>query len=72
MSTLPEKMSNEIYFDNWFSSLKLMILLKVKGFPCIGTLNKAWLKGCPLFKEGEMKERERETSDYRSDILALL
>ena len=68
MSTLPEKMNYKIYFDNWFSSLKLMSLLKIKGFPCIGTLNKARLKGCPLLTDGEMKKRERGTSDYRTDI----
>ena len=43
MSTLPGKMNYKIYFDNWFSSLKLMSLLKIKGFPYIGTLNKARL-----------------------------
>ncbi|KAK2704708.1 hypothetical protein QYM36_016961 [Artemia franciscana] len=63
ISTLPEKMNYKIYFDNWFSGLKLMSLLKIKGFPCIGTLNKARLKGCPLLKDSEMKKRERGTSD---------
>ena len=61
-------MNYKIYFDNWFSSLKLMSLLKIKGFPCIGTLNKARLKDCPLLTDGEMKKRERGTSDYRTDI----
>ncbi|KAK2713017.1 hypothetical protein QYM36_011651 [Artemia franciscana] len=68
VSTLPEKIKNKIYFDNWFSNLKLMSLLKIKGFPCIGTLNKARLKGCPLLKDGKMKKRERGTLDYRTDI----
>ena len=68
ISTLPEKMNNKIYCDNWFSSLKLMSLLKIKGFPCIGTLNKARLKGCPLLTNGKMKKRERETLDYRIHI----
>ena len=68
ISTLPEKMNYKIYFDNWFSGLKLMSLLKIKGFPCIGTLNKALLEGFPLLKDGEMKKRERGTSDYRTDI----
>ncbi|KAK2705490.1 hypothetical protein QYM36_015771 [Artemia franciscana] len=68
ISTLPQKMDYKIYFENWFSSLKLMSLIKIKGFPCIGTLIKARLKGCPLLTDGEMKKRERGTSDYRTDI----
>ncbi|XP_065584326.1 piggyBac transposable element-derived protein 3-like [Artemia franciscana] len=43
-------------------------MLKIKGFPCIGTLNKTRLKGCLLLTDGEMKKRERGTSDYRTDI----
>ncbi|XP_065577565.1 piggyBac transposable element-derived protein 3-like [Artemia franciscana] len=57
-----------IYFDNWFSTLKLMSLLKIEGFPCIGTLNKARLKGCPLVTDGKIKKRERGTLDDRTDI----
>ncbi|XP_065581710.1 piggyBac transposable element-derived protein 3-like [Artemia franciscana] len=68
ISTLPEKMNNKIYLDNWLPSLKLMSLLKIKGFPCIGTLNKARLKGCPLLTDGKMKKRQRGTLDYRTDI----
>ena len=68
ISTLPEKMNNKIYFEYWFSSLKLMSLLKIKGFPCIGTLNKARLKGCLLLTDGKMKKQERGTLDYRTDI----
>ncbi|KAK2706120.1 hypothetical protein QYM36_016220 [Artemia franciscana] len=62
MSILPEKMNYKIYFENWFSRLKLMSLLKIQGFPCIGTLNKAQLKGCPLLTDGEMEKRERGAS----------
>ena len=31
MRTLPDTTNYKIYFDNWFSSLKLMSLLKIKG-----------------------------------------
>ncbi|KAK2719407.1 hypothetical protein QYM36_005033 [Artemia franciscana] len=67
ISTLSEKMNYNIYFEKWFSSLKLTSLLKIKGFPCIGTLNKSRLKGSPLLTDGEMKKRERGTLDYRAD-----
>ena len=41
MNILPEKISYRIFFDNWFSSLKWMRLLKIKEFLCIFKLNKA-------------------------------
>ncbi|KAK2707436.1 hypothetical protein QYM36_015207 [Artemia franciscana] len=63
-----DDMGNKSLHKSWCVSLKLMSLLKIKRFPCIGTLKKARLRGCPLLTDSEMNKRERGTSDYRTDI----
>lgn len=48
-----------IYFDNYFTSHRLMNVLREKGFRATGTVRDNRTKNCPLKPPKEMKKEER-------------
>jgi hypothetical protein len=64
---LPSNSSHQLFFDNWFTTLDLLIYLKNKGILACGTVRSNRLASCPLQLTKEMKEGGRGTIDYKSD-----
>ena len=64
---LPIHQNYQLYFDNWFSTLLLLIKLKDQGILATATLRADRLKGCPLPKDKELVSLGRGSSTYRHD-----
>ena len=57
---LPKNENYRLFFDNWFCTLDLCIILKRMGFLFTATIRKDRMKGC----ENEMKKMDRVTHRY--------
>ncbi len=55
---------HKVYFDNWFSSVKLSEELLRKGIYCVGTIRSNGMQKFPLAAENDLK-KERGSFDYR-------
>ncbi|CAB4043729.1 Hypothetical predicted protein, partial [Paramuricea clavata] len=64
---LPSNSSHQLFFDNWFTTMDLLIYLKNKGILACGTVRANRLQGCLLQSNKEMKKAGRGTTDYKSD-----
>jgi hypothetical protein len=65
--SLPTNAGHKLFFDNWFSTLDLMLYLQQKGVLACGTMRVNRLKKCPLKKTKELESDGRGSVDYRSD-----
>ncbi|XP_063878299.1 piggyBac transposable element-derived protein 2-like isoform X1 [Scylla paramamosain] len=65
-SIVQVNMSHLLFFDNWFSSLDLVIELHKKGIYTLGTVRQNRLKGCRLIDDKRMKKLGRGTYDEKS------
>lgn len=66
MSELPPA-KYHLYFDNFFTSLKLLDRLTEKGFGATGTVRMNRVEKCPLTTPEQLKKQKRGTYDYRLD-----
>lgn len=66
--SLPTNAGHKLFFDNWFSTLDLMLYLQQKGILACGTIRVNRLKKCPLKKTKELQSNGRDSVDYRSDV----
>ena len=57
----------QLYFDNWFSTMELMLALKSLGIFSTATFRTNRLNGFPLPTENELKKQGRGLFDYRTD-----
>ncbi|XP_049306580.1 piggyBac transposable element-derived protein 1-like isoform X2 [Bactrocera dorsalis] len=64
-SNLPVNQNFKLFFDNWFSSISLMIALKEKGILAVGTIRSNRLKNCALISEKDLQKRGRGSSDFK-------
>ncbi|XP_040061887.1 piggyBac transposable element-derived protein 3-like [Ixodes scapularis] len=60
VKTLPQHVNQKLFFDNWFTSLRLVDELKIKGFHCIGTVRADRTEKCPLSSDAALKAQEKE------------
>ncbi|KAK8779772.1 hypothetical protein V5799_018886 [Amblyomma americanum] len=58
-SVVPRGLDYILYFDNWFCSVDLQVVLKKAGISSVGTVRKARLKGCKLPSDKELKKKGR-------------
>jgi hypothetical protein len=56
-----------LYFDNYFTSLRLLQKLKDKGIAATGTIRANRIEKCPLASVEVMKKKERGSYDARLD-----
>ena len=66
--SLPTNDGHKLFFDNWFTTLDLMLYLQQKGFRACGTIRVNRLKNCPLRNTKELQKDGRGSIDYRSDV----
>ena len=57
VENLPERENFKVYFDNFFTSIPLLIQLKEKGFHALGVLKTNRMPGTILKSKGEMKRQ---------------
>lgn len=53
--SIPENKSYLFFFDNWFTSIKLLVNLHQRGIPAMGTARANRISGCRLPSDAEMK-----------------
>ena len=66
--TLPTHANHKLYFDNWFTTLALLVYLKKNGISSCGTVRTNRLQGCPLLSNKELKKLGRGSLDFKSDM----
>ena len=66
LKTCDNPVNHSVFFDNFFSSYKLLVDLDVKGFRATGTMRNNRIGKCPLADVSDMKKRERGSYDFRS------
>ena len=59
VENLPERENFKVYFDNFFTSIPLLIQLKEKGFHALGVLKTNRMSGAILKSKGDMKRQGR-------------
>ena len=64
---LPGNIGHKVFFDNWFTTLELMLYLKRRGILAVGTVRANRLQGCPLLSSKDLERQDRGSMDYRSD-----
>jgi hypothetical protein len=57
-----------VFFDNYFTSLDLMVHLRELGIHTTGTIRQNRMKGCPLKSEKALKQAGRGSSDSCTDM----
>nr|XP_050033781.1 piggyBac transposable element-derived protein 2-like [Dermacentor andersoni] len=57
--SIPENKSYLLFFDNWFTSIKLLVNLHQRGIPAMGTARANRISGCRLPSDAEMKKNGR-------------
>ena len=65
---IPRNQRFKLFFDNWFSTLDLMVRLKSIGVLSTTAFRTDRLKGCPIASDKELKKEGRRSCDCRSDI----
>lgn len=63
--TIPENQNFKLFFDNWFTSVSLMIALKQRGILAVGTIRANRIKNCELKSEKELQKYGRGSSDLK-------
>ena len=64
---LPSHKNHKLFFDNWFSALKLMLYLKNTGILAVGTILLNRFGGCSISSNKELQKTGRGSSDYRTE-----
>lgn len=54
LSNIPRNVWHKVYFDNWFNSTELNIVLWKQGIVAIGTVRSNKLKKCKLPTDNEL------------------
>lgn len=67
LDSVPIPTDHVVFFDNFFTSHDLLVLLKQKGFRAIGTTRDSRTKKCPVKSKAEFKKEQRGFYDYRYD-----
>jgi len=65
---LPEDKPFKLYFDNWFTSVSLLIALKEMGIFATGTIRKNRISNCQLLSDAELKKRGRGSFDKKYEV----
>lgn len=69
---VPPNKGHKIFFDNYFTSIKLLKHLSGMGICATGTIQENRTEKCPLRSKAVMKKETRGASDYRTCESVLL
>ena len=65
---IPKHQNHLLFFDNWFSTMNLMLLLKSEGIFTTATFRANRLNGCPLSADKDLKKEGHGAFVYRTDV----
>ncbi|KAK2709630.1 hypothetical protein QYM36_013336 [Artemia franciscana] len=65
LGSLAPEVGHKIFFNNWFSSVDLVVHLKGIRYDCVGTIRQNRLSGCELMEEKELKRFRLEHVYWR-------
>ncbi|XP_052855098.1 piggyBac transposable element-derived protein 3-like [Drosophila gunungcola] len=65
---LPKGKPFKLYFDNWFTSVSLLVALKENGIFATGTIRKNRISSCRLLSDAELKKRGRGSFDTKYEV----
>lgn len=63
---MPDGLKPEIFVDNFFCSIPLILYLSSKNFETLGTIRKDRLRNCSLKTEQQLKKEGRGSFDYKT------
>ena len=63
---IPSNKGHKMFFDNYFTSVKLVEHLTKKGYCATGTIRSNRTEKCPLISENEMQKSLRGCSDFKT------
>uniref|UniRef100_A0A3B4D048 PiggyBac transposable element-derived protein domain-containing protein n=1 Tax=Pygocentrus nattereri TaxID=42514 RepID=A0A3B4D048_PYGNA len=66
---IPDNISHKIFFDNWFTSVDLQMLMEKRKIHCVGTVKMNRLTGCRFSEDADMKKRGRGTFEEKETLL---
>lgn len=66
LRNLEDHKNLKVYFDNWFTSVDLVKLLKDSGFWVVASIRQNRLSGCQLASDKKLKDNGRGTYDHKS------
>ena len=64
---LPGGVHHKLFFDNWFSTLDLMLYLKSMRILAVGTIRLNRIGKCPIDNNKSLQKSGRGSMDYRTD-----
>lgn len=67
-STIPKFQNYKLFFDNWFTSVSLLVALKELGIFSTGTVRKNRMGNCELLADPELKKRGRGSYDAKCEV----
>ncbi|KAG5892340.1 hypothetical protein JTB14_011206 [Gonioctena quinquepunctata] len=67
-SIIPKQKNYLLFFDNWFTSIKLVTTLQMDGIYCLGTIRKDRIPGLKFPNDKIMKKQGRVTAWIRYKI----
>ncbi|XP_076156111.1 piggyBac transposable element-derived protein 3 [Alosa pseudoharengus] len=56
---IPKNKNVKVFFDNWFTSVRLMLVLAQQGIHCVGTVRLNRLPGSSMVKDEDLKRSGR-------------
>jgi len=62
---LQRHMNHKVYYDNWFSSVNVLVELEKMGIQSLGTVRPNRLPGCSFINDKEMKRQGRGTVEEK-------
>ena len=60
---------HKVYFDNWFTSPKLLVTLHKQGIACLGTVRINRVPGCNMPSDADMKKEGRGSTVIQSAVI---
>ena len=65
---IPKNEGFQLYVDNWFSTMELMLALKSFGIFSTATFRTNRLNGCPFLTKKDLKKQVCGSFDYSTDV----
>ena len=69
---IPKNQNYRVLFDNWLSTLPLLITLQSMGILSTSKLRSNRVAGCPIMSDKDLKAIGGGSFDYRIDLNSLL
>ena len=64
-SVIPTNISHKLFFDNWFCSVDLQVLLEKEKIHSVGTMRQGHLAGCTFMDDRAMEAKGRGTYEEK-------